>query len=78
MEGIDIGKVTTEENSNLENPISKEEIAQFIKGMSNDKAPGITGITPAFHKVLLVQIGDMLTEAINNCLETPSFPQNKK
>ena len=78
MEGIDIGKVTTEENSHLENPISKEEIAQFIKSMSNDKAPGITGITPAFYKVFWIQIGDMVTEAINNCLENHSFPPKQK
>ena len=51
MDGIDLDKVTQEENTSLERPISKAEIADFIKSMSNDKAPGITGITPAFYKV---------------------------
>ena len=39
MEGIDLDKVTQEENTSLERPISKAEIADFIKSMSNDKAP---------------------------------------
>ena len=48
MEGIELDKVTEEENSSLESPITRTEITDFIKTMSNDKAPGITGITPAF------------------------------
>ena len=50
MDGIDLDKITQEENTALERPITKLEIANFIKSMSNDKAPGITGITPAFYK----------------------------
>ena len=51
MEGIELDKVTEEENTSLERPITKPEIAEFIKSMSIDKAPSITGITPAFYKV---------------------------
>merc|ERR1712114_169698 len=36
MEGIDLDKVTQEENTALERPITKPEIADFIKTMSND------------------------------------------
>ena len=78
MEGIELDKVTEEENSSLESPITKSEIADFIKTMSNDKAPGITGITPAFYKVFWSQIGDLVTTAINNCLKDNSFPPRQK
>ena len=62
----------------LESPITKLKIANFIKSMSNDKAPGITGITPAFYKVFWSQIGDLVTKAINNCLNDNSFPPDRK
>ena len=62
----------------LKKPISKPEIAEFIKTMSNEKAPGITGITPAFYKVFWSQIGDLVTSAINNCLNKNSFPPRQK
>merc|ERR1711954_510364 len=78
MDGIDLDKITQEENTALERPITKLEIANFIKSMSNDKAPGITGITPAFYKVFWSQISDLVTEAINNCLNNNSFPPRQK
>ena len=46
--------------------------------MSNDKAPGITGIIPALYKVFWSQIGDLVTKAINNCLNDNSFPPDRK
>ena len=78
MEGIETDKITEEENARLQQPISQAEIAEFIKSMSNDKAPGITGITPAFYKVFWLQIGDLVTTAINNCLNNHSFPPKQK
>ena len=78
MEGIELNQITPEENKTLEQPITKPEIAEFIKTMSNDKAPGITGITPAFYKVFWSQIGDLVTTAINNCLNNNSFSPRQK
>ena len=46
--------------------------------MSNDKAPGITGITPAFYKVFWDKIGDLVTEAMNSCQENHSLPPKAK
>ena len=78
MKGIETEKITQEENERLQQPISKADIADFIKSMSNDKAPGLTGITPAFYKVFWLQIGDLVTSAVNNCLEDHSFPPKQK
>ena len=78
MEGIELDKVTEEKSTSLESPITKSEIADFIKTMSIDKAPGITCITPAFYKVFWSQIGDLVTTAINNCLNNNSFPPRQK
>ena len=78
MKGIETGKITQEENERLQQPISQSEIADFIKSMSNDKAPGLTGITPAFYKVFWLQIGDLVNSAVNNCLNDHSFPPKQK
>ena len=78
MEGIELDKVTEEENTSLESPITKSEIADFFKTMSNDKAPGITGITPAFYKVFWSQVGDLVTTFINNSLKDNSFPPDRE
>ena len=78
MKDIETGKITTEQNSELEKPFTKQEIADFVKTMSNDKAPGLTGITPTFYKVFWNQIGDLVTLAVNNCLQNNSFPPKQK
>ena len=57
MKEIHLEKVSESENLSIEEPITNQEIANFIKTMSVDKAPGITGITPAFYKVFWSQIG---------------------
>ena len=77
-EGIETEKITAEENTRLQQPINKAEIAEFIKTMSNDKAPGLTGITPAFYKVFWLQTGDLVTTAVNNCVNDHSFPPKQK
>ena len=71
-------KITEAENERLENPFMETEVAAFIKTMSNDKASGLTGISPVFYKVFWIQIGDLDTSAMNNSLENHSFPQHKK
>ena len=71
-------KITEAENERLEKPFTYPEVAAFIKIISNDKAPGLTGITPAFYKVFWNQIGDLVTSAINNSLEHHFFPQKQK
>ena len=78
MEGIELDRVTEEENMSLERPITKPKIADFIKSLSNDKAPSITGITPAFYKVFWSQIGNLVTKAINNCLNDNSLHPDRK
>ena len=78
MGDIETQKITDAENKKLEEPFTTSEVAAFVKTMSNDKAPGLTGITPAFYKVFWNQIGDLVTSAINHALENHSFPPNKK
>ena len=50
MEDIDLKK-SDQDNTKLEQAFIRNKIASFIKTMSNDRAPGITGITPAFYKI---------------------------
>ena len=78
MGDIQTQKITEDDNKRLETPFSKTEVASFIKTMSNNKAPGLTGISPAFYKVFWLQIGDLVTSAIHNSLENHSFPPKQK
>ena len=78
MEDIETKRITEDENLMLEKPFTTAEVATFIKSMSSDKAPGITGITPAFYKVFWNQIADLVTSAINHALEHHSFPPKQK
>ena len=78
MGDIQTKNITVAENERLEKPFTSPEVAASIKTMSNDKAPGLSGITPAFYKVFWNQIGDMLTSAIINSLEHHSFPPKQK
>ena len=74
LKDIDIKKTFNQGNVKLEQPFSKSEIAACIKTMSNDKAPGLTIITPAFYKSFWPNIGDLVTLAINNRHKNHSFP----
>ena len=78
MGDIQTQKITEDDNKRLEIPFSKTEVASFIKTMSNDKALGLTGISLAFYKVFWLQIGDLVTSAINNYLENHSLPPKHK
>ena len=52
---IDLKSVPNDYNAKQERPISTPEIAQYLKTLSNNKAPGNSGITGAFYKVFLEQ-----------------------
>ena len=78
MGDFDTKKISANENSDLEKPFLKSDIAAFIKTMSYDKAPGITGITPSFYKVFWGKIGDLVKEAVNSCLKITLSPKSKK
>ena len=53
MEDIETQKITDAEKKKLEEPFTTSEVAAFVKTMSNDKAPGLTGITllSTFYKI---------------------------
>ena len=49
-----------EDRDNLEKPISQEEMLQALKGMQNDKSPGLDGFPAEFYK--------FFWQDIKNCL----------
>ena len=75
--GVSLKQVTELENEKLQEPLSKQEIANFIKTMSNNKAPGFTGITPAFYKVFWNRLGQLVTSAAQNCLNAQKLPSRQ-
>ena len=46
MDDIQTQKISDDTNKRLESPFSKNEVASFVKTMSNDKAPGLTAYPP--------------------------------
>ena len=46
----DIPRILKEDRDNLEKPITQEEIIQALRGMQNDKSPGLDGFPAEFYK----------------------------
>ena len=50
LSGIDLKSVPDDYNTKQERPISTPEIAQYLKNLINNNAPGNSGITGALYK----------------------------
>ena len=66
LSGIDLKSVPDDYNTKQERPISTPEIAQYLKTLSNNKAPGNSGITGAFYKFFWSRISHLVTQAVNH------------
>jgi len=75
---ISLTQVTKEENLSLGAPIQLPEVASFLKTMSNHKAPGFTGVTPAFYKFFWPQIKNITLDSITSCLEKGILPSSQR
>ena len=52
----DIPRMLKEDIDNLEKSITEEEMLQVLKGMQNDKSPGLDGFPAEFYKFFLQDI----------------------
>ena len=53
VSGLDIPKVSDEENALLEKALTIEELKASLKSFQNDKTPGDNGLTKEFYEVFL-------------------------
>ena len=63
LEGVELKSVPKGYNAEQNCPISTLEIAQYLKTLSNNKAPGISGITGAFYKFFWKNLSHQITLA---------------
>ena len=59
--------LTDNEKNLLEEPISKQELDTALKGMKNNKSPGLDGYSPEFFKFFWPQLGYFFLNCINEC-----------
>ena len=65
---MDIPQVTDTENKMLKEEIREGEIQSFLFSLSDNKAPGTSGLTPAYYKQMWPYLGKLITNTINQCL----------
>ena len=78
LSGIDLKSVPDDYNSKQEKPISTPEIAEYLKTLSNNKAPGNSGITGAFYKFFWSRISHLVTQAVNHCYNIRELPNHQR
>ena len=62
---IRLPKITDEERDEMEREITKEEIEEALRDARTNTAPGPTGQTITYYRMLYQEIPDIFTEAIN-------------
>lgn len=74
LDELNFPQVSTEQNEVLEKPFTSEEVKAAVFSMKPDKAPGPDGMNPMFFQHFWPTLGDDVTQFINQCLETNTFP----
>ena len=64
-----IPRILKEDRHNLEKPITQEEMLQALKGMQNDKSPGLDGFPAEFYKFFWQDIKNYLFNSYMTSLD---------
>ena len=75
LQDTEIPQVTQHKNEKLDQPITPEEVKSFLFSLSDNKAPGTSGLTPAYYKAVWSYTGNLITEAIAECLQHRKIPE---
>ena len=59
VSGLDIPKVSDEENALIEKALTIEELKASLKSFQNNKTPGDDGLTKEFYEVFLTYLGNI-------------------
>jgi len=63
LEGINLPKLSEEDSQAIDRPITREEIVETIKGLTNSKSPGSGGYYNEFYKTFVDDISPILEKA---------------
>ncbi len=71
-------KISDEDRSLCEEPITKAECLNYLKQMKNEKSPGLDGYTVEFYKFFWRDIGNYLFRSFSNSLEIGELSISQK
>lgn len=74
LSNVNLPKVTKTQLVSLDSPITIEEIAEVIKHLPLNKAPGLDGFTSEFYKVFPQELSPLLLNAYNESFERKPLP----
>ena len=69
VEGLENPKLSEDEQQELENDLSKEELLNALKGFKENKTPGEDGFTKEFYETCFDLIGDHLLDSYNEAFD---------
>ena len=73
-----IDKLNDEEQHELEGLLTEDEVLKSLKGMSNQKSPGIDGFTVEFYKFFWSDIKLYLLNSLNQAYEKGELSVSQK
>ena len=63
-------KLSDDERELYDQPFTIEDFKKALKSMSENKAPGLDGLTCSFYKMFFVKLGDILWDAVVEAHQT--------
>ena len=70
-------KLSDDEQQELEDDLSKEELLSALKGFKENKTPGEDGFTKEFFETFFNLVGDHLLESYNEAFDKLSISQRR-
>ena len=74
LTNINIPKLDQDVKSNLDFPISIDELLHALKNMKNDKSPGLDGFTTNFYKFFWTDLKNLLYETLTYSFQKGELP----
>ena len=70
--------ISEEESNTIKDPASEEDIREVIRGMANNKSPGLDGLSKEFYTSFWSYIKGDLTEVVNAVLLFGKLPESAR
>ena len=70
--------ISEEDKQNLNNPITKQELANAIKELPNGKSPGTDGIPIEFYKTFWIKISTLVYNSIQYAIDNDAMSNDQK
>ena len=77
VEGLENPKLSDDEQQELEDDLSKEELLSALKGFKENTTPGEDGFTKEFYETFFNLVGDHLLESYNEAFDKLSISQRR-